>query len=135
MAACYAPDARFSDPAFPDLRGDEIGDMWRMLCEAAPELTVEHSEVTADDARGRARWDARYPFGPGKRAVHNVITAEFEFADGRIVRHTDTFDFWRWSRMALGPIGLLLGWTPILRGRVQATVAKQLARWRQKRRA
>ena len=31
MAACYAPDARFSDPVFTDLIGREPGDMWRML--------------------------------------------------------------------------------------------------------
>ena len=25
MAACYAPDAHFADPVFPDLRGSEPG--------------------------------------------------------------------------------------------------------------
>ena len=25
MASCYAPDVRFSDPVFPDLRGAEAG--------------------------------------------------------------------------------------------------------------
>lgn len=33
MVACYAPDAEFSDPVFPLLRGDEVRAMWRMLCE------------------------------------------------------------------------------------------------------
>jgi len=27
MAACYAPDVRFSDPVFPDLRGSRAGAM------------------------------------------------------------------------------------------------------------
>jgi len=133
MAACYAPDVRFSDPAFPDLRGPEAGDMWRMLCERATELKVEHSGVEADDTRGKAHWEAWYPFGPGKRPVHNVIEAAFEFRDGLIVRHDDTFDFWRWSRMALGPTGMFLGWTPFLRNKVQATTKEQLAKWRAKR--
>ena len=35
MAACYAPDARFSDPAFGELRGAEPGAMWRMLTSQA----------------------------------------------------------------------------------------------------
>jgi len=132
MAACYAPDVRFSDPVFPDLRGGEAGDMWRMLCESATELRVEHADVIADDTTGSARWDAYYPFGPSKRQVHNVIAASFTFKDGLIATHTDVFDFWKWSRMALGPTGVLLGWTPFLRGKVQSTVKKQLAKWRAK---
>ena len=35
MAACYHPQASFSDPVFPDLRGAEPGAMWRMLTAAA----------------------------------------------------------------------------------------------------
>ena len=31
MAACYADDASFSDPAFPDLRGEPVRDMCRIL--------------------------------------------------------------------------------------------------------
>ena len=31
MAACYAPGARFYDPVFQELRGEEPGAMWRML--------------------------------------------------------------------------------------------------------
>ena len=31
MAACYAPGARFSDPVFGELRGEQPGAMWRML--------------------------------------------------------------------------------------------------------
>ena len=58
--------------------------------------------------------------------MHNIIDAEFEFKDGKIFRHDDQFDFWRWSRQALGPAGLLLGWTPILRNKVQKTARKGL---------
>ena len=31
MAACYSPDARFEDPAFGVLTGEQVGGMWRML--------------------------------------------------------------------------------------------------------
>ena len=132
MAACYAPDARFSDPAFPDLKGGEVGDMWRMLCERATGLRVEHSGVVADDANGRAHWEAWYEFGPRKRPVHNVIDAEFRFEAGRITQHIDTFDFARWSRQALGPIGLVLGWTPLVRNKVRRSAATALASWEAK---
>lgn len=122
MAALYAPDARFSDPVFPSLDGRQAGAMWRMFCEGRDtELRVEFSDVVGDERGGRAHWDAQYLFGPGKRPVLNRIDASFEIRDGRIVRHEDRFDFWKWTRMALGAPGVLLGWSPI----VQNAVRKQ----------
>ncbi|TMH06089.1 MAG: DUF4440 domain-containing protein, partial [Betaproteobacteria bacterium] len=59
--------------------------------------------------------------------VHNAIDARFEFRDGLVIRHVDRFDFWRWSRQALGAPGWLLGWTSLLRGKVRAQAAKGLA--------
>jgi hypothetical protein len=53
------------------------------------------------------RWIADYPFGPGKRPVHNVIVANMTVEDGRIVRHLDHFDFRTWARQALG---MAAGW-------------------------
>lgn len=132
MRAVYAPDARFSDPAFPDLRGAAIGDMWTMLCERAEGFSLQFGDVQADETHGRAHWEARYRFG-GKRAVHNVIDASFVFRDGRVVQHTDAFDFHRWARQALGPLGLLLGWSGFLQRQVQGQSAKLLAGWQRKR--
>ena len=119
MQACYHPDVVFSDPAFGELRGREAGAMWAMLCGRATDLEVSASDVQADDQRGRAHWDARYTFGQTGRKVLNRIDAEFEFRDGLIIRHTDTFDFYAWARQALGPAGLLLGWTPFLQKQVR----------------
>ena len=55
----------------------------------------------------------------------------FRFQDGKIIRHRDRFDFWRWSRMALGPAGLILGWSPMLKNKVRRQAAKSLARYRE----
>lgn len=134
MAACYTADARFDDPAF-SLNGDEVGDMWRMLCARGKDLRIETRAIVADDQRGEADWQAWYTFGGTGRPVHNVIHADFEFHDGRIRRHVDTFSFWRWSRQALGPVGTLLGWTPWLAARVRREAAAGLARFRADRRA
>lgn len=120
MAACYAPDATFSDPVFQDLRGDEVTAMWRMLCERGTDLELVHSAVEADDARGSAHWEADYTFGATGRKVHNEIDAVFRFRDGVIAEHTDSFDLWRWARQALGPIGVLAGWSPPVQGKVRA---------------
>lgn len=121
MAACYHPEVRFSDPVFPDLHGPRAGGMWRMLCERGKDLELQFSDVHADDEGGRAHWDASYTFSATGRHVDNHIDAAFRFRDGKIVEHRDSFSFWAWSRQALGVPGLLLGWTPLVRGKVRAT--------------
>lgn len=133
MAACYHPDAEFSDPAFPGLRGAQVTSMWRMLCERGKDLELTFRDVQADDHTGRAHWDARYSFSGTGRKVLNRIDAEFEFKDGKILRHTDRFDFWTWSRQALGPAGLLLGWTPLLRNKVRKTARASLDKYMRER--
>lgn len=130
MRAAYHPAARFDDPAFVGLKGTEIGDMWEMLITRGKDLKITFSDVVADDKTGSAHWEAWYTFSATGRQVHNVIDASFEFQDGKIFRHRDRFGFWRWSRQALGLPGLLLGWTPLLAGKVQKTARKSLDAWR-----
>ena len=129
MVSCYAEDVRFSDPVFPDLRGREAGNMWRMLCAKAKNFDLTFSDITADGVSGQAKWEAKYTFSATGRQVHNRISASFVLADGLIVAHADTFDFWKWSAMALGPMGALLGWAPFLRRKVQAQAAENLDRF------
>ena len=130
MAAAYHDDATFSDPVFPDLDAGGVRAMWQMLTSRSDDLRVEFSGIEADDTTGRAHWEAWYTFTTTGRKVHNIIDATFEFRDGKIVRHVDEFDFWRWSREALGLTGVLLGWTPIVRNKVQRTAGSQLEKWR-----
>ena len=132
MAACYHPDVEFSDPVFPDLKGSEAGDMWRMLAGRATDLVVRYEVKSADDKRGSAHWDADYTFAKTGRKVNNSIDAQFEFDNGLIRRHRDHFDLWRWSRMALGMPGVLLGWSPIVRNKVRKQAAEGLAAFRSK---
>jgi SnoaL-like domain len=135
MAGCYAPDALFSDPVFPELRGDQPGDMWRMLTARATDLSVELGEVRTDESRGAAPWEATYTFGATGRRVVNRVRASFRFDEqGLITQQRDDFSFWRWSRQALGLPGLALGWTPLLRSKVRSNAAAELARFRADRR-
>jgi hypothetical protein len=90
-------------------------------------MAVTFRDVRADDTTGSAHWTATYTFSGTGRHVVNEIDASFRFADGLIIRHVDSFDFWRWSRMALGTSGLLLGWTPYLRSKVRQRSAKLIA--------
>lgn len=115
MAACYAADARFRDPVFGELTGEQAGMMWRMLTSrAGSDLSVQLAAHEAGADAGSANWIARYTFSQTGRPVVNDIRARFRFAGGQIIEHTDEFSFWTWSRQALGAPGLLLGWTPVL---------------------
>jgi ketosteroid isomerase-like protein len=126
MAACYAPDVRFSDPVFPDLHGSRAGAMWRMLTGQGQDLAVELLEHSADGDRGSAHWRAIYTFSRTGRHVVNDVRASFRFADGLIAEHDDRFDLYRWMRQALGPAGILLGWTPMVRAKMRRTAASSL---------
>lgn len=130
MEACYAPNARFTDPVFSLNGKKEVGGMWRMLCERGADLRIEYSGIEGASGVGSARWDAHYTFGATGRFVHNRINAKFVLGeDGLIAEHTDTFDFHAWARQALGPAGLLLGWTSFLQRKVQRTAGGQLERY------
>jgi ketosteroid isomerase-like protein len=130
MAALYAPDGRFRDPAFGELSGAEAGDMWRMLTGRAEDLSVELVDHAAQGDSGSAHWIATYTFRTGRHVV-NDIEARFAFRDGKIVDHRDSFSFWRWARQALGPAGLILGLPPmnlLVRRRARADLAEFRAR-------
>jgi ketosteroid isomerase-like protein len=135
MASCYHRDIHFSDEVFTNLRGPAAGAMWRMLLDRATDLRIEFTDVHADDRSGHAHWEAWYTFTNTGRPVHNVIDARFEFRSGKIIRHRDAFSFWQWSRQALGPVGLLLGWSPFVKRRARREAAKNLERFVQRTQA
>jgi hypothetical protein len=135
MAACYAPDAGFDDEAF-SLRGHEqVTGMWHMLCDVTKAKgrdvwKLVYSDIAADAHKGKAHWEADYRFSATGRLVHNSIDGVFEFNEqGLIRKHVDRFDFWAWSRQALGTPGALLGWTPMLRTKVRAQAAANLQKY------
>jgi ketosteroid isomerase-like protein len=123
MVALYHDDVVFHDPVFLELRGERARGMWRMLVSRATDLVVE-ATVGADGLS--AHWEATYTFTATGRKVHNVIDATFELDGGKIRRHTDRFGLWRWARQALGPSGVLLGWSPIVQGPIRRGAAKSL---------
>lgn len=138
MAACYADDATFDDPGFSLKGRREVGGMWRMLCAAAAgngrqDWKLVFRDISATDTHGRAVWEAHYQFSATKRRVHNIIGSEFVFTpEGLITHQRDHFDFWRWSRQALGLGGVMLGWTPFfqkqMRKQTRAALDNYLAK-------
>jgi ketosteroid isomerase-like protein len=120
MGLLYADDARFSDPAFPDLNAREVRAMWRMLVTRGTDLRIEYEIEREGADAAQVHWIAHYTFGQTGRKVTNDIRASMVLRDGLIRSHTDVFNFHRWTAQALGPVGLLLGWLPSFQRKVQA---------------
>ena len=133
MASCYADDVQFSDPVFTNLQGAEAADMWRMLTSKAQNFSLTFDGIRADENSGEAHWVATYTFSQTGRRVVNDIRATFIFNNGKIVRHQDQFNLWKWAHQALGLKGLLLGWTPFVQNAIRAQAAKGLKIFRSKK--
>ena len=127
MVSCYHDQIEFQDPAFGVLKGEDAKNMWRMLLSRNKNIGISFNNIHANDTRGSANWQATYVFGPTKRKVINKIKAHFEFLDGKIIKHTDHFDMWKWTRQALGWKGVLLGWTGFVQNKIRAQARKSLS--------
>jgi ketosteroid isomerase-like protein len=127
MVSCYHDEIEFEDPAFGLLKSDDAKKMWRMLMKRSKgEIVVTFSNVKADEKYGSANWKAVYVFAQTGRNVVNEISAQFEFRDGKIFRHKDTFSMWKWSRQALGLPGYLLGWSGFMKKKIQKRTRRLL---------
>jgi len=126
MQDCYHSEATFYDPVFKELTSDEVKIMWKMLCERGKDLVLSFSDIEEEKGAVSCRWEAQYIFGKTGRKVDNKIFASFTFKDGKIYTHRDDFDFWKWSRMALGTSGLFLGWTSFLHEKVSFNARRSL---------
>jgi hypothetical protein len=132
MSECYHPKVHFIDPAFGLLKGDQVSKMWEMLLSKSKgNLKIEFSNVKADYSTGSASWTAAYNFSKTNRKVINKIIAEFVFQDGLIIKHTDSFDVWKWSKQAFGTIGYLIGWTGFFQKKVQKQALLSLQKFQE----
>lgn len=130
MSECYHPKIHFIDPAFGLLKEEQVSRMWEMLIlKSKGNIKIEFSNVKADDSVGSANWVAAYNFSKTNRKVINKIAAEFAFQDGLIIKHTDSFDVWKWSKQAFGPAGYLLGWTGFFQKKVQEQALSSLKKF------
>jgi len=132
MSACYHPNVHFIDPAFGLLKEDQVSKMWEMLIlRSKGNIKIEFSDIKADEFTGSARWVATYNFSKTNRKVVNKISAEFVFQDGLIIKHTDNFDVWKWSKQAFGVTGYLLGWTGFFQGKIQEQALLSLKKFQE----
>ena len=126
MQQCYHPEAIFSDEVFVNLNATQLKAMWQMLIASGKDLTLVFKNVTTTVHAASANWIATYTFSLTKRKVVNDIKARFELKDGLIYRHLDRFNFYKWSSMAFGAKGALLGWLPFFRKKIQQVSMEKL---------
>jgi ketosteroid isomerase-like protein len=126
MQLSYADAATFSDPVFTDLDSTQVRNMWEMFCRTGKDLSIEYKDVYVVDDVASATWIATYTFSATGKKVVNVIKAEFIIVDGKIVAHTDYFNFYKWARQAFGITGWLLGWTEMMKSKVRKAALKNL---------
>lgn len=133
MISCYDDNIVFYDPAFGELKGDDAKAMWQMLCGNAKDLRIEFSDINASLKKGSVHWEAWYSFSKTGRKVHNIVDAEFEFKDSKIIKHTDNFNLHKWASQALGWKGWLLGGTKYFANQINAQTRKSLADFKNKK--
>lgn len=130
MAALYADDATFSDPAFPGLDARQVRGMWRMLTSRGKDLRITYELRGVDGETVRVHWEADYTFSATGRMVHNVIDATLRVVNGKIVSHVDVFDLRAWLAQAFGLGGRLFPFFfgPLVRSRAKSGLTDFLAK-------
>ena len=126
MISCYSDNPVFNDPVFGILQGAEVGTMWEMLCGNAKDFTLQYEKIVVDGEYCNCNWTASYTFSKTGRKVVNHVKAHMRIENGKITEHTDEFDFYKWSRQALGVTGLLLGWSGYLKNKVRSEARGRL---------
>ncbi len=132
MQQCYSDDAIFNDPAFGLMDADHTRAMWKMLCTRAKDFSLRFGDIKIlDEEYATCKWEADYLFSQTGRKVHNTITAHMRIQNGLITEHTDDFNLYRWSRMALGLKGILLGWTGFVQNKIRLNARRSLENFMQ----
>lgn len=126
MQRCYSDNAIFNDEVFKNLDARHVRAMWEMLIKSGKDLSLTFCNINGTTTPATANWVATYTFSKTQRRVVNHIKAEFTIENGKIVAHTDRFNFYKWARQALGLSGYLLGWTNFLKRKVQQSAKDNL---------
>lgn len=132
MQESYADNAVFNDAVFRNLDAQQIRAMWQMLISRSSDMILTFDDIKGEGNKVNAYWEAHYTFTATGKKVVNKINAEFEIENGKIVKHTDTFNFYKWAKQAFGGGGFLLGWTNVFKEKVRQTAKKKLDSYMEK---
>ena len=134
MQECYSPKTLFNDPVFGLLQNGDPQIMWEMLCKRAKNFTLTFNNIEIiDEEFATCIWTANYLFAATGKKVINPIKAYIRIQDGFIIEHTDHFNFYNWSKQALGIKGLLLGWTHFFAKKIRKQALLGLEKYKAQR--
>lgn len=120
MITYYDDHIEFEDPVFGKLKGNQAKMMWKMLLDRSKgNLEIIFNVIETTDNTAIVKWEARYAFSKTGRKIHNKITAHLTVEEGKIIKHIDKFNLWKWSQQAFGFKGFLIGWTPFFKAKLQ----------------
>lgn len=91
---------------------------------------MTYSDISTSKDSGSAKWEAKYIFSKTGKPMHNKINSSFEFKDGLILKHADSFNLHSSSKQALGASGALVGWTGFFKKKLQAQTNSLLNKFR-----
>lgn len=127
MNACYNEEIVFFDPVFELLKGNEVRNMWEMLCKRAGDFSLTYGNITElDKEYCTCDWVATYTFSKTGRKIINRVRANMRFADGKIIEHSDAFSLHKWSKQAFGLIGELFGWNSLFQRKIKNEAKRNL---------
>lgn len=128
MSACYGEGIVFEDPVFGELHGEEVHEMWAMLIGRGKDLQVKLIEVRESDSPDwlLATWEASYTFSKTGKFVVNRVQSRLRMSGGKIVEQRDKFSLWNWSKQALGTAGYVLGWSKVIKNKLNSEARKGL---------
>lgn len=121
----YHDDAKYRDEIF-DLRGKEINALWYTATRPEMNLIAHCKSLKVDGDRVTTDWNISYTIDTLNRKVELDETGVFQFQDGKIINHKDSYDFWSWCAQSLGFIGKALGWSQWLKNRVRNQAKKSV---------
>jgi hypothetical protein len=73
MVKFYHSETTFNAPAFGTVTSDRAKNMWWMLCQSQKnkDFIVTFNDISVDDNKGFAKWEAIYTFSQTGRKVQN----------------------------------------------------------------
>ncbi len=113
----YAKDAFFTDDVFNLSCSDSIVLMWQYLAFIFTDLHIKVVRIIETQDGAVVDWESFYQLR-GKK-IHNKLRSHFIIENGRILRQTDQFSFYRIARQTSGLKGWLLGWLPSVKKTMQ----------------
>lgn len=97
-----------------------------MLLTRSKDLTLTYSNIETTEKSGSAKWEAVYTFSKTGKKIINSIQAEFEFKEGKIIKHTDSFNLNKWFLNAFGWKGYLFIAIPFFQFKFKKKVRQTL---------